>query len=72
MSRIEPVSAATWAILAKHLDAQQLLDVIFTVGAYETIAFMFRSLDLELDDDLKTSLAVGVPPMQAPCAQKAD
>jgi AhpD family alkylhydroperoxidase len=42
----------TWAALARELDTQQLLDVIFTVGAYETLAWMMRSFDLAIDDDI--------------------
>lgn len=48
------VGAATWQTLAAELDPQQLLDVIFTVGAYETVAWMMRSVELELDDDLRS------------------
>jgi len=51
------ISEPTWAVLAAHLDSEQLLDVIFTVGAYETLAWMMRSLDLDLDDDLPVLLA---------------
>lgn len=47
------ITEPTWAVLAAELDAQQLLDLIFTVGAYETLAWMMRSVDLELDDDLQ-------------------
>ena len=43
----------TWAALAHDLDAQQLIDVVFTIGAYEILAFAFRSFGVELDDDLK-------------------
>ena len=46
------VGEGTWKTLASSLSEQQLLDVIFTVGAYETVAWMMRSLDLELDDDI--------------------
>ncbi|MBL7497348.1 carboxymuconolactone decarboxylase family protein [Frankia sp. CNm7] len=46
------ISEPTWTVLAGELDAQQLLDVIFTVGAYETIAWMMRSFDLDLDPEL--------------------
>ena len=46
------ISDTTWAVLAADLDAQQLLDVIFTVGAYETLAWMMRSFDLAIDDDI--------------------
>ena len=47
----------TWALLAAELDAQQLLDVIYTVGAYQTLAWMIRSLDVPIDDDLLPLLA---------------
>jgi alkylhydroperoxidase family enzyme len=43
----------TWATLAGELDEQQLMDVVFTVGAYDLLAMAFRSFDLELDDDLR-------------------
>ncbi|OHV56167.1 carboxymuconolactone decarboxylase family protein [Pseudofrankia sp. BMG5.36] len=46
------ISTPTWAVLAGELDSQQLLDVIFTVGTYETIAWMMRSFDLDFDDEL--------------------
>jgi alkylhydroperoxidase family enzyme len=47
------ITASTWTVLAEHLDTQQLLDVIFTVGAYETLSYMFRSFDFPFDDDLR-------------------
>jgi hypothetical protein len=31
------IGEATWAVLAGQLDTRQLLDVIFTAGAYETL-----------------------------------
>jgi len=43
----------TWTALAAHLDTEQLMDVVFTVGAYEILAFAFRSFGVEVDDDLK-------------------
>lgn len=46
------ISDATWAALSAELDVRQILDVIFTVGAYEATAWMMRSFDLPLDDDL--------------------
>ena len=46
------ISAATWGVLGGHLDTQQLLDVIFTVGAYDTLARMFSSLELEMDAEI--------------------
>ena len=47
------VSDDTWAALAAELDTQQLMDVVFTVGAYDLLAMAFRSFGVELDDDLK-------------------
>jgi alkylhydroperoxidase family enzyme len=47
------VSDATWRSLATELDQQQLMDLVFTVGAYEILAMAFRSFGVELDDDLK-------------------
>ena len=29
------------------------MDVIFTVGAYDTLAMFIRSVDMELDEDLR-------------------
>ena len=47
------VGDTTWRVLAGELDEQQLMDLVFTVGAYETLAMAFRSFGVELDDDLK-------------------
>jgi len=51
------ISDPTWAALSEGLEPQQILDLIFTVGAYETLAWMMRSFDLELDDDLLEAAA---------------
>jgi len=48
------VTDTTWAALARELDEQQLMDLVFTVGAYELLAMAFRSFGVELDDDLDT------------------
>jgi alkylhydroperoxidase family enzyme len=47
------IGDATWRVLAGGLDDQQLMDLVFTVGAYEVLAMALRSFDVELDDDLK-------------------
>ena len=47
------VSDATYAALAAELDTQQLMDLVFTVGAYETVAMFMRTFQLEIDDDLR-------------------
>jgi alkylhydroperoxidase family enzyme len=42
----------TWAMLASELDRHQLMDLVFTVGAYDLLAMAFKSFGVELDDDL--------------------
>lgn len=46
------IADATWATLAEALDTQQLLDLIFTVGAYDALAMLMRSVGVPLDADL--------------------
>jgi AhpD family alkylhydroperoxidase len=43
---------ATWAVLASTFDDQQLMDLVFTVGAYDLLAMAFRSFEIQLDEDL--------------------
>ena len=47
------IGERTYEVLAAELDTQQLMDVVFTVGAYEVFAMAMRTFDVELDDDLK-------------------
>jgi len=47
------IAAGTWATLAAELDDQQLMDVVFTVGAYDALAMALESFEVELDDDLQ-------------------
>lgn len=47
------VRDATGPALAEHLDTWQLADHVFTVGAYESAAFLPRSFGVDLDDDLR-------------------
>ena len=47
------VSDTTWAALARELDERQLMDLVFTVGAYEVLAMALRSFGVELDEDLR-------------------
>lgn len=46
------VADGTWATLAAELDDQQLMDLVFTVGAYDLLAMALRSFGVELDADL--------------------
>jgi alkylhydroperoxidase family enzyme len=43
----------TWAVLAAALDEQQLMDLVFTVGAYDLLAMALRTFEVELDADLE-------------------
>ena len=47
------ISDSTWSALAGELDEQQLMDLVFTVGAYEVLAMAFRSFGVGLDADLR-------------------
>lgn len=47
------ISDATWAELHRHLDRQQLMDLVFTVGAYDVLAMAFLSFGVDLDEDLR-------------------
>jgi 4-carboxymuconolactone decarboxylase len=46
------VSDETWTTLAGSLATEQLMDVVFTVGAYDLLAMVFGAFGIELDDDL--------------------
>jgi alkylhydroperoxidase family enzyme len=43
------ISDETWAVLAEHFDRKQLMDLVFTVGAYDLLAMAFDTFGLELD-----------------------
>ena len=47
------VDDRTWEVLAAELDVQQLMDLVFTVGAYDLLAMAMRSFGIPLDDDLR-------------------
>lgn len=51
------ISDHTWSALASELNEQQLLDLIFTVGCYETVTYFMRSLNLEPDANVAALLA---------------
>ena len=51
------IGDATWAELAAELNEQQLFDLIFTVGCYETVSFLMRSIGLEVDPTIPDLLA---------------
>lgn len=47
------IGEQTYAVLSAEFDTQQMMDVVFTVGAYEVFAMAMRTFDVELDDDLR-------------------
>jgi alkylhydroperoxidase family enzyme len=49
------VSDDTWVALAGSLDERQVLDLVYTVGAYVTIAMMLNIAGTPLDEDLRAN-----------------
>jgi len=49
------ISDQTWAVLAAEFEDQALMDLVFTVGAYDLLAMAFRAFRVPLDADLMTS-----------------
>jgi alkylhydroperoxidase family enzyme len=47
------IGDATYASLATALSTRQIMDVVFTVGAYDVLAMALRTFDVELDEDLE-------------------
>jgi AhpD family alkylhydroperoxidase len=46
------LSDQTWSTLTGAFDEKQMLDLVFTVGAYDALAMAFRSFDVAIDPDL--------------------
>jgi alkylhydroperoxidase family enzyme len=46
------IAEPTWNTLTTGFGVQQILDIIFTIGAYDTLARMFRSFELDIDKDV--------------------
>ena len=46
------IGEETWASLAAEFEDRQLMDIVFTVGAYDVLAMALRSFAVPLDDDL--------------------
>ena len=51
------VSDETWKRLSEDFDRQQLMDLVFTIGAYDLLAVAFNTFGLQLDPGL-----TGFPP----------
>jgi hypothetical protein len=50
------IADATWDVLAAALAERQLMDLVFTVGAYDVLAMAFRSFGVQVDDDLRAAV----------------
>ena len=46
------VSDPTWAGLAAHLDEQQLMDLVFTIGCYGSLAMAINTFGVEPDSNM--------------------
>ena len=46
------VEDETWAGLASHFDARQLIEVLFVAGSYLCLALVFNSVGLQPDSDM--------------------
>lgn len=55
------VSDATWSDLEARYTAEQLVDLVFTVGEFTMIAGTLNSLRVEIDADLDERLPYGIP-----------
>ena len=44
---------AAWDALALHLDRHQMMDFLFTVGAYLLLALAFNAMRIELEPELQ-------------------
>jgi 4-carboxymuconolactone decarboxylase len=46
------VSEATWHTLSERYNTQQMMDLVFTIGAYNLVSWTLNSLGVPLDDYL--------------------
>ncbi|AZG45784.1 carboxymuconolactone decarboxylase family protein [Gordonia insulae] len=53
LDRESTLSDSTWSALAEHLDERQLIDLVFTVGTYATLAMAFNTFGIEPDRELQ-------------------
>lgn len=59
------VSDATWARLAEHLPVEQLMELVFVVGTYVTLAMAFRTFGVQPDPEFTEFDAPPVPDDEA-------
>ena len=47
------ITDETWAKLTEHLDRQQCIDLVFTVGQYNMVSMALNTLGVQLDDGIE-------------------
>ena len=50
------LSDATWTALSEYLEPAQILDSLYTIGCYVTLAAVIQTLGIELEDDIREIL----------------
>lgn len=55
------IDDALWARLAAELDEPSLVELLYVVGTYTSLAMVFNGLGIELDPDLDPSIAPPLP-----------
>ena len=50
--RDNAIDDATWGGLARDLSVRQLLDVLFTAGAYRSVSYALNSAGVQLDENM--------------------
>ncbi|KWX57838.1 carboxymuconolactone decarboxylase family protein [Mycobacterium sp. NAZ190054] len=48
------VSDPTWAALSDHLDERQLMDLVFTIGCYGSLAMAINTFGVEPDSEMNS------------------
>ena len=46
------ITDATWQTLSEQYDKRQLMDLIFTVGAYNLVSMFLNTIGVQLDEGL--------------------
>jgi 4-carboxymuconolactone decarboxylase len=52
--RDQCISDATWSALAERYSQQQLMEIVFLGGCYQTMAMLTKSFGIELEPDLES------------------
>jgi alkylhydroperoxidase family enzyme len=50
------IQRETWSRLSAHFDANQRMDIVFTVGCYDLLAMVFKTFEVELEPGVESKL----------------